>query len=73
MKKIYLRIEHCKKGKLSHEEIAEATMDKNFVYYDKYKIKKVDTEKVKDKDDSIHRRIKVNEDYKRNDSRFILR
>ena len=77
MKKIYLHIEHCKNGRVSLEEIVEASMDKNFVYYGKYKIKKVDTEKIlmddpRFKEGLLNRGIKIEDTMKKQDPRFIL-
>ena len=77
MKKIYLHIEQYKNEKLFHEEIVEATMDKNFVYFDNFKIKKVDTEKIvigdtRYEEGKIKRCIKVFAVSKKHDPRFIL-
>jgi len=77
MKSIFLHIEYYKKGKVVHLEVFEnATMDKNFVYFDKFKIKKVDTEKILPGDVSyeegkIKRRIKLYTASKFQDSRII--
>ena len=76
MKSIFLHIEHYQKDKLSQEEIFEATMDKNFVYFDKFKIKKVDTEKilpgdVRFEEGKLKRSIKVYSTSKNRDIRFI--
>lgn len=76
MKHIYLRVEYYKKDERVLCEYHEATMDKNYVYFDKYKIKKVDTEEYEEKDRSLHDRparcIKLYNTTKKTDSRFIV-
>lgn len=76
MKSIYLRIEHYKDGKFLFSEEHPATMDKDFVYVDKFKIKKADTEVIPDSDKNrvilgrVNRCIKISGP-KNKDSRFI--
>ena len=76
MKNLYLRIEHLnEKGKVILLEYHNATMDKNYIYFDKYKVKKSDTEEFNETDKRLHdrstRNIKVYVTSKRKDSRFI--
>jgi len=75
MKNIYLRIEHLNaKNEILYSEYHGALMDKNYIYFDKYKIKKADTEEHDEKDKSMKDRatrcIKLQGVSKRNDPRF---
>jgi len=76
MKNIYLRVEHYDKNeKFLFSEYHSATMDKKFIYFDKYKVKIEDTEEFDEKDknmrDRFTRCIKVHTNSKRTDERFI--
>lgn len=76
MKNIYLRVEHCDKdGKILLAEYHSATMDKNFVYFDKYKVQIEETKEYDEKDRNLHDRparcIKVYASSKSVDERFI--
>ena len=75
MKNIYLRIEHLNsKKEFLFSEYHGALMDKNYIYFDKYKIKKSDTEEFDEKDkrmkDRATRCIKLQGFSKKNDPRF---
>ena len=77
MKHIYLRIENYNGDNFVFAETHNATMDKNFIYYQNFKIRKVDTEVVPDDDKArimpgrINRFIKVQAGLKAKDPRFI--
>ena len=76
-KNIFLHIDYYKKGRLVAAKVFEnATMDKDFVYFGNFKIKKVDTEKILPGDVSyeegkIKRRIKIYSTSEFQDSRII--
>ena len=78
MKTVYLRIEHCRDDKIVFSEAHEAKIDKDYLYFGKYKLKKADTELIPHTEKSKiipgkdNRLIKVGAGLIQKDSRFIL-